>query len=81
MFYVIQLRERGPYVYKQATQEINVNFSGKTRSSKRWKKQAKFFKEESCKDCEEDDQVFTESQTAIINLSNRNVEKNVQVLA
>mgnify|MGYP002803979482 CR=1 FL=1 len=52
-----KLRERGPYVYKQATQEINVNFSSKTRSSKRWKKQAKFFKEESCKDCEEDDQI------------------------
>ena len=57
MFYVIQLRERGPYVYKQATQEVNVSFSGKTRSSKRWKKEAKFFKEESCKDCKEDDQI------------------------
>ena len=56
--YVIQLRERGPYVYKQTTQKINVSFKNNKRSSKTWKKGAKFYKEESCKTCKEDDEVF-----------------------
>ncbi len=55
--YVMQLRERGPYVYKQATQKIDVRFNNNKRTSKEWKKTAKFSEEESCKDCKENDQV------------------------
>ncbi|XP_028398910.1 uncharacterized protein LOC114522430 [Dendronephthya gigantea] len=51
------LEERGPYVYKQAAEKINVSFGENKRSSKTWMKKAKFFKEESCDDCEEDDKI------------------------
>jgi hypothetical protein len=71
LFYVIQLRERGPYVYKQSSQPVGVSFDvdGHTRTSQTWKKKAKFFKDESCKDCKEDDQVFADSEITIVHNS------------
>lgn len=58
----MQLEERGPYVYKQTTQQIDVLFNNNKRSSKMWNKNAKFYEDESCARCKENDQVFPANQ-------------------